>query len=129
MDSRMRIGELAERAQVTTRTIRYYEKLGLLGPSEREGNGYRYYTEVELERLRKIDVLKELGLSLEEIGGVIGLYFDDPSGLQGKQKVLEILQAQLRDTEQKLNGLEQFRAELQAKIARMEGLIEEARSQ
>ncbi|PSO72672.1 MAG: transcriptional regulator, partial [Cyanobacteria bacterium QH_8_48_120] len=67
----MRIGELAEQAGVTPRTIRYYESLGLLEPSEREGTGFRYYTEAELARLQKINALKELGLSLEEISSVL----------------------------------------------------------
>ncbi len=79
MKSKMRIGELADQAGVTPRTIRYYEDLGLLGPSEREGQGFRYYTEIELTRLKKIDHLKQMGLSLEEIGEVIPLYCEDPN--------------------------------------------------
>ena len=61
MKSKMRIGELAEQAGVTPRTIRYYEDLGLLGPNEREGHGFRYYTETELTRLKKIDARKIAG--------------------------------------------------------------------
>lgn len=80
----MRIGELARQAGVTTRTIRHYEQLGLLRPTERAASGYRYYTEREFARLHKIGQLKELGLSLEEIGSVIDLYFDDPTGARGK---------------------------------------------
>ena len=99
MTDRMRIGELAERAGVTTRTIRYYEDLGLLGPSEREGTGFRYYADEALARLRKIEFLKNLDFSLDEIGSVIELYFSEPSGLQGKQKILDILQAHLQETE------------------------------
>ena len=71
--SKMRIGEFAEQAGVTPRTIRYYEGLGLLGPNEREGQGFRYYTEIELKRLQKIDTLKQLGLTLEEIGEVLSI--------------------------------------------------------
>jgi len=86
----MRIGELAEIAGVTPRTIRYYENLGLLSPNEREGKGFRYYTQTELAKLQKIDCLKSLGLTLEEITTVIDLYFEDSTGIRGKQKVLEI---------------------------------------
>lgn len=50
----MRIGELAERAGVSHRTIHYYEGLGLLQPAEREGVGYRYYDETSLRRINKI---------------------------------------------------------------------------
>jgi DNA-binding transcriptional MerR regulator len=127
MKDRLRIGDLATLAGVTPRTVRYYEGLGLLGPSEREGRGFRYYTEAELARLRKIDALKKLGLSLEEIAGVIDLYFDDATALKGKQRVLEILEQHLRETEARLTQLEQFRADLRANIDRYRRLVEEAR--
>src|SRR3954470_23939309 len=99
--SKMRIGEFAEQAGVTPRTIRYYEGLGLLGPNEREGQGFRYYTEVELKRLQKIDTLKQLGLTLEEIGEVLPLYCGD-SGVRGKQLVVDILKRQLAETDEKI---------------------------
>lgn len=57
----MRIGELAQKAGVTPRTIRYYENLGLLSPSEREGAGFRYYTETELAKLQKLIASSHLG--------------------------------------------------------------------
>lgn len=125
----MRIGELAQKAGVTPRTIRYYEDLGLLGPSEREGKGFRYYTELELARLRKIDALKGLGLSLEEIRSIIDLFFEEPTMLRGKQKLLEILQNHLKETDEKIEALWQFRSDLQANIARIEQYIEEVSSQ
>jgi MerR family transcriptional regulator, copper efflux regulator len=121
----MRIGEFAERAGVTPRTIRYYESLGLLDPGERAGTGFRYYTETELAKLQKINALKELGLSLEEIAIVVPLYFNDPTGLQGKRKLLEILKAHLQETEDKIETLETFRAELQANIDRIQQWIAE----
>lgn len=125
----MRIGELAQKAGVTPRTIRYYEDLGLLGPSEREGKGFRYYTEFELARLRKIDALKGLGLSLEEIRSIIDLFFEEPTMLRGKQKLLEILQNHLKETDEKIEALSQFRSDLQANIAKIEQYIEEVSSQ
>ena len=128
MNEKMRIGEIAERAGVTPRTIRYYEDLGLLDPGEREGHGFRYYTEVELARLKKIDALKQLGLTLEEIGGVINLYCEDPTGLSGKQRLVEILQAHLEETNEKIEALQQFRSELQANIARFQQFIDHTRS-
>ncbi len=128
MQEKMRIGELAEQAGVTTRTIRYYENLGLLGPSDREGKGFRYYSEVELARLRKIDSLKSLGLSLEEIGQLIDLYFADPqSMIEGKQRLLTILEEHLRETDEKLAALQQFRSDLQISIANTRRFIEQNR--
>ncbi|MBW7457323.1 MerR family transcriptional regulator [Paenibacillus sepulcri] len=125
MSHRMRIGDLTERAGVTQRTVRYYESIGLIPSGEREGNGQHYYTEETLARLRKIDQLKRLGLSLEEIRDVIDLYFLDPSGVQPKQKVLGILRQHLAESDQKIGALQQFRAELQANIERFENWFEE----
>ena len=104
MNDRMRIGDLTERAEVTPRTVRYYESIGLLPPGEREGHGHSYYTEETLARLRKIDQLKKLGLSLDEIRDVIELYFTDPSGIQPKQKVLTILRQHLAEADCRGNG-------------------------
>jgi len=61
----MRIGELAERAGTTTRTLRYYESRGLL-PARRGGNGYRTYDESDLRLLRQIRTLQDFGFDLEE---------------------------------------------------------------
>jgi DNA-binding transcriptional MerR regulator len=130
MAERIRIGDLAKQAQVTTRTIRYYDELGLLPhDDEREGGDFRYYSEVDLQRLHKIDALKKLGLTLDEIKSVLDFYFSDPTGIEGKQKVLGILQSHLRETEEKITTLQAFRLELQSNIARMYMLIEEAKRQ
>ncbi|MCO1654875.1 MerR family transcriptional regulator [Pseudonocardia humida] len=61
----MRIGELSERAGVSTRTLRHYEELGLL-PARRRANGYREYDEADLRLLAEIRDLVELGFALEE---------------------------------------------------------------
>src|SRR5215468_6873526 len=114
MNDRMRIGELTERAGVTQRTVRYYERIGLIPPGEREGHGQHYYTEATVARLRKIDQLKQLGLSLNEIRDVIDLYFTDPSGVRPKRQVLAILRQHLAETDQKIGALAQFRADLLA---------------
>lgn len=119
----MQIGEAAKQAEVTPRTIRYYESLGLMGSVQREGSGFRHYDEVDIQRLRKIEALKNLGLSLEEIGSVIDLYFTDARGLQGKRKVLEILRFHLAETDAKLLAMQTFRQELLSNIEQIERLI------
>jgi DNA-binding transcriptional MerR regulator len=123
----MQIGELAKRANVSHRTIHYYERIGLMKPAEREGTGYRYYDETSYQRLEKIAALKRLGLSLDEISEVIDLYFEDTSGIKGKKKVLEILEAQLAKTDTQLAELTTFRRDLLDNIARMKSLIDQAR--
>lgn len=128
MSFRMQIGELSERAGVSHRTIHYYERLGLVKPAEREGAGYRYYDETALKRLEKIAALKRLGLSLDEIAAVIDLYFEDATGIRGKEKVLEILESQLARADAQIGELQAFRRDLVANIARMQDLIAEAKS-
>ena len=123
----MQIGELSERAGVSHRTIHYYERLGLVKPAEREGTGYRYYDEVAVKRLEKIAALKRLGLSLDEIAAVIDLYFEDASGIRGKERVLEILQAQLVNANAQLDELTAFKRDLESNITRMHALIAEAK--
>ena len=61
----MRIGELAERAGTSTRTLRYYEQHGLLR-ARRAANGYRDYDEADLRVVREIRSLLEIGFNLEE---------------------------------------------------------------
>ena len=120
----MRIGELAKQARVTPRTVRYYESLGLIPPGEREGAGQHRYPEQTIARLQKIDQLTVLGLSLEEIGKVIHLYFDDPTGKKAKTKVLEMLRGHLAETEAQLMSLKQFRSDILGHIKRFERWFE-----
>ena len=67
-----RIGDVAERVGVTTRTIRYYEELGLLGTaSARTKGAHRLYTDADIARLEELIRLRDLlGLSLEELVGL-----------------------------------------------------------
>jgi DNA-binding transcriptional MerR regulator len=68
-ERRYRIGEVAERAGVTTRTIRYYEELGLLGRAgERAKGEHRLYAEADITRLQELIRLRDLlGLTLDEL--------------------------------------------------------------
>ena len=129
MTSLIRIGELAERTRTPPETIRYYERLGLLTPTQREGKGHRHYDEESVARLNKIGFLKGLGLSLDEIGEVIDLYFKDAQGLKGKRAVLEILKAHRKEAREKLGALQQFVSELDETITRIGRLVEELESQ
>jgi MerR family transcriptional regulator, repressor of the yfmOP operon len=73
IEERMRIGEVARRLGTTTRTIRYYEEIGLLGfAGARAAGQHRLYGEEEVDRLRDALRLKSLlGLSLEELGELL----------------------------------------------------------
>ena len=66
-DEPVQIGELSKRLGITTRTIRYYEEMGLMGKIDRIGKGIRTYTPDDILRLKLILRLKTLGISLKEM--------------------------------------------------------------
>jgi DNA-binding transcriptional MerR regulator len=70
MTQAMKIGKFAKKAGVTTRTIRYYEELGLINPSEYSSGGIRLYSEIDLLKLKLISDLKELDFSLDNIKSI-----------------------------------------------------------
>ena len=67
----MQIKEVEERVGVTRKNIRFYEKEGLLAPRRQAGNGYRDYTDAEVDRLRRIKLLRKLDVPLEEIAAML----------------------------------------------------------
>ncbi|HVV58761.1 MAG TPA: MerR family transcriptional regulator [Gaiellaceae bacterium] len=102
----LRIGDLAERAGVTPRTIRYYEELGLLPPHEREQGKHRTYDEAAVERLREITRLRDLlGLSLEELKRVVQAE-DARAELRRRFEETESTVERLRIVEQALPNVE-----------------------
>ena len=66
-EPRWRIGQVSARTGLTARTLRYYEELGLLRPSERLLSGHRVYTTDDLQRLYRVSLLRQLGLPLSDI--------------------------------------------------------------
>jgi DNA-binding transcriptional MerR regulator len=63
----MQIGEAASRVGLSLRTIRHWDEVGLVVPSERSAGGFRLYTEADVERLALIKTLKPLDFSLEQV--------------------------------------------------------------
>lgn len=63
----MKIGEVEQRTGVTAKNIRFYEKEGLLQPARQAHNGYRDYTEDDVDAVKQIKLLRELGVSLDHI--------------------------------------------------------------
>ena len=97
-------GKFAKLANVTERTIRYYDKIGLLKPSFVMENGYRYYTDEDLLKLQRIISLKNLGFSLEEIY---------PMTLRDDKKSLEeSLELQIELVDKKIHSLENLKETL-----------------
>jgi DNA-binding transcriptional MerR regulator len=93
------IKEIADLAGVTTRTLRYYDEIGLLSPSATGDNGYRYYDQNSLLRLQQILFFRELDVPLKDIQLIISrpdFYLLDAlekhrSSLQSRARRLEVL--------------------------------------
>lgn len=63
----MKINQVESQVGITKRNIRFYEKEGLLSPDRDSGNGYREYTQEDVERLKRIKLFRKIGFPLEEI--------------------------------------------------------------
>jgi DNA-binding transcriptional MerR regulator len=83
------IQDIARSAGTTSRTLRHYGQLGLLEPSRRAGNGYRYYDESALLRLQRILLLRELGLGLPAIAEILQGQQDTAAALRTHLDLLE----------------------------------------
>jgi len=92
-----KVSELAVAAGVTVRTLHYYDTIGLLSPGQHTGNGYRLYGEDDALRLQQILFYRELGLSLGEIGKILGQPdFDLIAALEGHRTELGRRMARLK---------------------------------
>ena len=81
----MKIGEVARLAGVPTKTLRYYEDIGLLSPAGRTSSGYRLYGWRELEQIEFIRRAKLMGLTLEQIRDLVEVAEEGmPSGVLGR---------------------------------------------
>src|SRR3712207_8077721 len=76
----MKIGEVCERVGLSLRTVRYYEEVGLLMPSDRSPGGFRLYSEADVARLRVLKGMKPAGFSLEEIRELMELLDSSAGG-------------------------------------------------
>ena len=109
----IQIGELAKKLGITTRTIRYYEEIGLMGPPERLGGGTRMFNREDVLRLKFILKLKELGISLKEMQE-LAENFDIHQQNFGPitPKLLEILDGHISKVDQKIANLSSLRREI-----------------
>ena len=117
----MRIGELAEQAGTSARTLRYYEQRGLLS-ARRTASGYRDYDEGELRLVREIRSLLEIGFNLEETRPFVEcLRSGHDSGAQCPASI-EVLARKLADLDDCIAQLQAIRARMSEELARAEGV-------
>lgn len=105
-----RIGELAKACKINNDTLRFYEKNGLLSPSNRSDSGYRLYSEKDKEILQFILRAKGVGFSLAEIRELLSIEVDKANNACADVK--ELVDAKLLDVEQKLAELTRFQTSL-----------------
>ena len=97
----MRIGELAERGDVSTKTIRYYESIGLLEEPPRTDGGYRTYGDEAVERLRFVRDAQATGLTLAEIASVLEL---KAAGARSCAHTTTLLERHLAEVDAQIEG-------------------------
>lgn len=107
----MRIGALADRSGLTTKTIRYYESIGLLDDPDRTPSGYRDYRDDAVERLRFIRDAQASGLSLCEVQSILEL---KDAGARSCDHTVALLERHITEIDQHIARLQVARDELVA---------------
>lgn len=105
----MNISQLAKTANVSTDTVRYYEKQGLIGAPDRQDNGYRFYTETHAAALRFVRGAQALGFSLAEIRTILPQL---AQGTLGRADIERELQAKMAQIDAHILQLQTLKKEL-----------------
>ncbi|MBV5339243.1 MAG: MerR family transcriptional regulator [Deltaproteobacteria bacterium] len=114
-EEHMQISDLAETLGITTRTIRLYEKMGLVEPPKRTEGKVRYYEKGDIKRFKFVLKVKELGLSLEEMKELADL-FDKEQKVPKKimPRLIELLGTHLNSIKQKVATLQSLERDITA---------------
>jgi DNA-binding transcriptional MerR regulator len=111
----MHIGELAEHLDVSTKTLRHYEKIGLLPAPSRGVNGYRYYSAEAINQARTVVALRRLDLPIETIKEL--LYTGSRNTL--RQRLLGSLDQKRQEIELQISVLQGRQEDLNARFMRL----------
>ena len=109
MSTPMNIGTLARRSGVPTKTIRYYESVGLIESPARSDNGYRVYDEEAVRTLSFVRKSRELGFPLDEVRSLLSLWHDKQ---RSSGEVRALAQARIQDIDARILELQRLRGEL-----------------
>ncbi|GGA48163.1 MerR family transcriptional regulator [Kroppenstedtia guangzhouensis] len=113
------ISELSRELDISTRTIRYYEEIGLILP-QRSGKGTRYYTRGDRARLKLILRGKRFGFSLHEIKEMITLFDEDRTGRKQLRRTIQYGEEKIRELDARIEDLSRLREEIQDLKTRFE---------
>ncbi len=116
----VQIGELAKQLGITTRTIRYYEEIGLMGLSKRVGTGARLYSREDIRRLKFILKLKVIGIGLKEMQQLAENFDTQGQSFPSQQQkfstitpqLLEILDLHINKVDEKISKLSSLRKDI-----------------
>lgn len=95
----LRIGELAQLLGTSTKTLRFYEQIGLLAPAQRSDSAYRLYDAADVENARLVIGLRHLELTIPELQQVLR----DDGGTTRRQRLLALMDERLRRMELELS--------------------------
>jgi len=112
-EDHMQISDLAEQLRITTRTIRLYEKFGLVEPPKRTEGRVRYYEKEDVKRFKFVLRLKTLGLSLEEMKELAELYNREqktPDKIM--PRLIELLDTHLNSIKEKVTTLQRLEKDI-----------------
>lgn len=113
----MRIGEVAAACQVSVETLRFYERRGLLAPPARRSSGYREYPGDAVRVVRFVKETQELGFTLDDIAGLLGLADGGPDSCD---TVRDLAHAKIDDVKEKITRLTAMRTALDQLVATCE---------
>lgn len=116
--SQYRIGEAARLSGVTAANIRYYEREGLVQPSGRADNDYRFFTDADLHRLRFIRMCRALDMSLDEVRSLLALDLNSKADCAAAN---ETVNGHLQHVRERLHELQTLERELLALRERCDG--------
>lgn len=105
------IGQTAERSGFSASTLRYYEGIGLVEPSERTASGYRLYDERGLARLAFIARAKQLGCSLDDIADLVGVWDGELCG-PVQRRLHDLVTEKLAEAQRQIEELTELQAQL-----------------
>ncbi len=115
----MRISELADRVGVPTSTVRYYERIGLLGVPDRTGSGYRDYGEDSATHLQFVHRARRMGLSCEQIADLLPVWRGvNCAGTH--QRVKQLIDEKQAEIAERITELEEFAHQLHEARASLE---------
>ena len=116
----LKIGEFAKLADTNLRTLRYYEELGLVQPALRSEGGFRYYRPTDLNRVRMISDLQELGLQLDRISELLDTRRNGDTRANWVLRVEAALNEQKEHLEARVKTLGEQRKQIDTALAKLD---------